>query len=113
MDSLHFAPIIVTTTSDDRAVLDRISQQLVSMKLAACVQISGPITSCYRWQGKIESSTEWLCVIKSSRQRFEEVEKVVLDLHNYDQPQLVAVKIMGVNAGYLKWLEDSVAKSDD
>lgn len=105
MASIPFSPIIVTTTSDDQEVLNGISKQLIAMRLAACVQISGPITSCYHWQGAIESSTEWQCLAKTSQHLFPELEKVVLDLHNYDQPQLVTWKITDGNSGYLAWLE--------
>lgn len=108
MTTNEFDAFIVTTTSDDRNVLVEISQQLVSRNLAACVQISGPITSCYRWGGKVETAEEWSCVIKTSRQRFDQLETVVLELHNYDQPQLIAVRIQDGNADYLKWLAESL-----
>ena len=108
MKSNEFDPCIVTTTSDDRSVLVQISQQLVSRNLAACVQISGPITSCYRWAGKIETTEEWLCLMKTSFHRFDELESVVLELHNYDRPQLVAQKIQGGNSDYLQWLAENL-----
>ncbi len=108
MTKNEFDPIIVTTTSDDREVLVEISQQLVSRNLAACVQISGPITSCYRWQGKFETTEEWLCTIKTSLHLFDELESVVLELHNYDQPQLIALKIADGNADYLNWLAENL-----
>ncbi len=108
MTKKDFDPIVVTTTSDDRNVLVEISQQLVSRNLAACVQISGPITSCYRWQGKIESAEEWSCVIKTSLHRFDELESVVLELHNYDQPQLIVLKIQDGSADYLNWLAENL-----
>lgn len=108
MKTNEFDPCIVTTTSDDRNILVKISQQLVDRNLAACVQISGPITSCYRWEGKIEMAEEWLCVMKSSLHRFDELEAIVLELHNYDQPQLVAIKIQDGNSDYMQWLAENV-----
>ncbi len=108
MSEGSFDPIVVTTTSDQKAVLERLAQQLVRDRLSACVQISGPITSCYRWQNKIETAAEWICVIKTSRHLFAELEKVVLRLHNYDEPQLIAVPIRTGSAGYLSWLQASL-----
>ncbi len=106
--AFEFQPIIVTTTSDDRDILEMISRQLVAKNIAACVQISGPISSCYRWQTKIEVSQEWTCAIKTSRARFAELEAVILKLHNYDQPQLVAVDISIGNTGYLDWMRSEI-----
>ena len=107
--SNEFTPIIATTTSDDRTVLEKISYQLIESGLAACVQISGPITSCYRWEGKVETSDEWTCVIKTSLQKFDAVKETVLKLHNYDEPQLVAVPIQAGSSSYLKWMRDQLA----
>jgi len=103
-----FTPIVVTTTSDNHELLKRIGESLVRQKLAACVQISGPITSFYRWQGDVESSQEWQCVIKTSRQQFASVESVVNELHHYDQPQLLGVPIVDGSESYLNWLRSSL-----
>ena len=108
MNPAEFTPVVVTTTSDDRAVLEKISYQLVESGLAACVQISGPITSCYIWDGKVENSDEWSCAIKTSLEKFEKLQDVVLRLHNYDEPQLVAVPVLKGSNGYLQWMRESL-----
>ena len=105
---MSFSPIIVTTTSDEKEVLERISVQLVVQQLAACVQISGPITSCYQWLGELETSSEWQCLAKTSEHLFTDLERVITELHNYDEPQLVAVKITNGSSGYLAWLESNL-----
>ncbi len=103
-----FEPVILTTTSDDRSVLDTIASKLVDQKLAACVQISGPIISSFAWEGKVESSEEWQCVIKTSRHLMVQAETVILEEHNYDVPQLLAVDIIAGSEGYLQWMQDSL-----
>lgn len=108
MSHLKFDPIVVTTTSDDETVLASIAEQLVEKKLAACVQISGPVTSYYRWQGKIESSQEWKCVIKASRHCYAKLETEILRIHNYDQPQLIAVEITEGLQSYLDWMDSNI-----
>lgn len=108
MKTREFDLCIVTTTSDDRSVLSQISQQLVSRNLAACVQISGPVTSYYRWEGKFETTEEWLCAMKSSLQHFDELKSVVLELHNYVRPQLVALKIQDGDSDYLDWIVENL-----
>lgn len=53
------AVLQVTTTVPTREVADRIAQVLVGERLAACVQVQGPIASTYRWEGAVEQAVEW------------------------------------------------------
>ena len=59
--------LVIATTNDDRDELDRIAKTLIERKLAACCQISGPLTSHYCWEGKLESSMEFTCTIKTTQ----------------------------------------------
>lgn len=52
--------IQITTTTDKKEDAKRIATALVERRLAACVQIIGPIDTTYWWKGKIESTEEWL-----------------------------------------------------
>lgn len=100
-----------TTTTDSRAAARRIARALVDRRLAACVQIVGPIESTYRWQGRIETSREWLCLIKTTRARLREVVAAVEMLHSYDTPEIIALPIDGGSRRYLDWLAASVRPS--
>ncbi|MBN1458781.1 MAG: divalent-cation tolerance protein CutA, partial [Armatimonadetes bacterium] len=64
----------VQTTFDNREDAERIGLLLVERRLAACVQICGPIKSIYRWQGNIETAEEWLCLVKTTQDRYPQVE---------------------------------------
>ena len=44
----------VTTTVESAEEAERIGRVLLDERLAACIQIQGPITSIYRWQGGVE-----------------------------------------------------------
>jgi periplasmic divalent cation tolerance protein len=94
----------VTTTAGSEEEADRISAALVERRLAACVQVVGPIVSRYRWQGAVERSTEWMCVAKTSTVRYAELEAAVRELHSYDEPEIVATPIVAGSASYLEWL---------
>ena len=98
--------IIVTTTSDDAEELETIASELIQRNLAACCQISGPIKSVYRWEGKVESSQEWTCAIKTLECKYPEVEQVILKLHHYDTPQIVAVEATLVSESYQQWVRE-------
>lgn len=96
--------IQVSTTTETKEQAQSIAQHLVDEKLAACVQIMGPITSTYRWKGKIENSAEWLCLIKTQESLYKKVEKAIISLHSYETPEIVAVPIVKGSKEYLRWL---------
>ena len=96
--------IQVQTTTAERQDAEHIASRLVGNSLAACVQVSGPITSTYRWKGDVESSQEWLCTIKTRRDLFEQVEKTIREIHPYEQPEILAVAVVAGSKGYLSWL---------
>jgi len=94
----------VTTTTGSEEEAERIGAALVERRLAACVQIVGPISSRYRWQGKIERSTEWMCVAKTSAARYAALEAAIRELHSYEEPEIVATPIVAGSKGYLDWI---------
>jgi periplasmic divalent cation tolerance protein len=102
--------IQVTTTTDKREDAEKIAFALVEKKIAACTQIVGPITSIYRWKGNIETAEEWLCVIKSRKPLYEEIEKTIKAVHSYEVPEIIAVPIVAGSEDYLKWLRGDLAK---
>ena len=93
------------TTTGLREDADRIAQMLVAGRLAACVQVAGPITSTYRWRGKIETAEEWQCWAKSRRALYDEVERAIRRIHPYEVPEIIALPIVAGNADYLRWLD--------
>jgi len=98
----------VFTTTDTEAGAKKIADVLVTARLAACVQVVGPITSTYRWQGKIETAQEWLCIIKSTDALCDEVESAIRELHPYEVPEIIAVAVTAGSQEYLEWLKESV-----
>jgi periplasmic divalent cation tolerance protein len=88
-----------------------LAEQLVDQRLAACVQILPKMTSVYRWEGKIEKDEEQLLMIKTSDEKFAEVEKFLLENHPYETPEIVAINAEHVSEGYLTWLTKSVSAS--
>jgi periplasmic divalent cation tolerance protein len=100
----------ITTTVPTRADADRIARALVERRLAACIQVSGPITSTYRWKGTIETAEEWYCHAKTRRGLCASVEKAIKELHPYEVPEIVAVPIVAGSAEYLKWIDESTGE---
>ncbi|NLX55214.1 MAG: divalent-cation tolerance protein CutA [Planctomycetaceae bacterium] len=102
-------PIQVLTTTGDQDTALTIARELVEQRLAACVQVGGPLTSVYRWQGQVETATEWTCAIKTVRRLYAQVESRVRQLHPYEEPEIVVVDLDGGSATYLAWLRAQVA----
>ena len=76
-----------------------------SSRLAACVQIVGPIISTYRWRGKVERDEEWQCWAKTRGERFERVEAAIRRVHPYEVPEIIAMPILAGSSAYLAWLD--------
>jgi periplasmic divalent cation tolerance protein len=100
--------IQVITTAASAAEAEAISTALVERRLAACVQVAGPIRSHYRWQGEVEEAEEWQCLAKTTRALYPKVEAAIRELHSYDEPEIVALPILAGSPGYLAWIDDNV-----
>lgn len=98
--------VLTTTGSEEEAA--RIAEVLVERRLAACVQVIGPITSRYRWQGEIEEEREWQCLAKTTRAAYAAVEAAIREVHSYDEPEIIATPIVAGSAGYLAWIDQNV-----
>jgi periplasmic divalent cation tolerance protein len=94
----------VTTTAGSKDQADALARGLVEARLAACVQVLGPIASTYRWQGAVETAEEWLCLAKTTRQRFAALAAHVDAHHPYDVPELVATPVTAGSDAYLRWV---------
>jgi periplasmic divalent cation tolerance protein len=106
--------LLVTTSSDDRAALERIAETLIELRLAACVQISGPITSYYRWDGALARSSEFLMTAKTHSGQFTAVEAAIRRQHNYQLPEIIATPF-AASQDYRQWVicETDGPLSDD
>jgi periplasmic divalent cation tolerance protein len=98
----------ITTTTETKEQAQTIAKYLVEEKLAACVQIVGPITSIYRWKGKVENAKEWLCLIKTRDDLYNKVEAAIKSLHPYETPEIIVVSIVKGSKEYLNWINDEL-----
>jgi periplasmic divalent cation tolerance protein len=98
----------VTTTTSSRQDAEEIAAELVSRRLAGCVQVSGPIRSTFRWQGKVEVADEWMCTAKTRNDQLDGIQKMLAEVHRYEVPELIATPIVGGSDAYLKWLGEQV-----
>ncbi len=103
--------IVTSVGTEDQANL--IARELVARRQAACVNILPGVRSVYRWQGKICQDGEWLLVIKSLKSEFEAVSETILELHDYELPEILAFRVAHVDHRFLEWIGACVDKEAD
>ena len=99
----------VTVAAASREEAERITGSAVEQRLAACGQVLGPMRSTYRWEGRLERAEEWLCLFKTTRTRFPELQRHVLRAHSYRAPEIVATAITAGAIDYLDWIRAETA----
>jgi periplasmic divalent cation tolerance protein len=99
------AVIAVLTNLPDSESAFNLARELVHLRLAACANVLAPATSFYRWEGREEQATEIPVLIKSTRERYAELEAAIRSRHPYTVPEIIAWPIERGFAGYLGWVE--------
>jgi periplasmic divalent cation tolerance protein len=102
----HKLRAILTTTGTEEQALS-IARALVAERLAACVNIIGPVRSVYRWRYAIEDDREFLLLIKTRATLYMKVERRVRELHTYEVPEVIALSLDRGSPPYVQWLLDS------
>ena len=100
--------VIVFVTCESQQQAETIAHAVVSERLAACVNIIPAIRSVYLWKGTVTSSDEVLCLMKTTRGRFDQLQDRVKALHSYDVPEIAAVPIEHVFRSYADWIDECI-----
>ena len=97
-------PILVLTTFPDIDTAQQMSQEMVQAKLAACVNIVPAGQSIYMWKGEICKETEHIAIIKTTDNRYSELELYIKEQHPYELPEIITTPITAGSQDYLTWL---------
>jgi len=106
MDSL-----LVLTNLPDRASAEKLAALLIEQRLAACVNLLAPCDSVYRWRGEIQRDEEHPLLIKTTQERYAELETSIRANHPYELPEIIAVPIVHGLTAYLRWVESETRAS--
>ena len=98
-----YSVVFMTASSHEEA--ENIAENLVSHKLAACVNILPNMKSFYWWDDKVCKDDELLLVAKIKTSLFKDLEKAVKKLHSYDVPEIILLPIENGSNAYLQWME--------
>jgi periplasmic divalent cation tolerance protein len=99
---------LVIVTAPDLETARALAKAALESRLIACANLLPKAESHYRWQGKLESSPEVLMVMKTTRKRLPELERLILANHPYDTPEFLVLPLTLGSARYLDWLGASV-----
>ncbi len=100
--------VLCFVTIDDLEKAVEIANVLVSERLAACVNIVPGLRSIYSWKGELCDDSECLLLIKTSGDCYPALEDRVKEMHPYELPEIIAVRIERGLSPYLKWIDDSL-----
>ncbi|HEX2052233.1 MAG TPA: divalent-cation tolerance protein CutA [Actinomycetota bacterium] len=103
----------VTTTTESEADARRLARAAVEARLAACVQVVGPIESTYWWKGRLEQAREWMCLAKTTSDAYPALESFLLANHPYDTPEITACVLDRGSDSYLSWIREETRGSPD
>ncbi|GJM20229.1 MAG: hypothetical protein DHS20C15_01440 [Planctomycetota bacterium] len=96
--------VSVHVTLPAEADADALAQQLVELRLAACVNVLPGVRSVYRWQAAVEQAAEHLLLIKTTRARLAALEAALIERHSDDVPCVLVQSVEAGHAPYLAWL---------
>lgn len=97
---------LVMTTCSNQEEASNIARMLTEKRLAACVQVSAPVTSWFYWENQAQCEEEVQLFIKTTGERFEEVREAIVSAHSYELPEVIQVTVTDGLAGYLKWVQN-------
>lgn len=102
--------LFIYCTVKDRADGERIGSALVEEQLVACANVIDGLTSIYRWKGVVQKATEALLIAKTTEDRYPAVEAMILSLHPYECPCIVAWPIARGHTAFLEWIADEAGE---
>src|SRR5258707_604140 len=109
MPTTDIVLVLTTVPDDDRA--EALALALVEERLAACVNIHGPMLSVYRWHGAVHRDPERQLVIKTTRDRVAALGARLGQLHSYELPELIVLPVDGGSDAYLAWVRSEVGST--
>jgi len=93
-------------TEEDAA---RVVRALLDERLIACGNLLPGARSLYRWRGAVADEREVLAILKTRKQDWPALLSRLHELHSFEIPECVAVRVAAGAPKYLAWLEETLA----
>lgn len=99
--------LLVLSTFPDRGKAQRIAEELVAGRYAACANVASAVDSFYWWKDEVETASEVLVYFKTTVGRFDAFQEKLRELHPYDTPEIVAFRVSAGSDDYLSWVVEN------
>jgi periplasmic divalent cation tolerance protein len=96
--------LLVLTNLPDRAAAEKLADELVGKRVAACINILAPCRSVYRWKGAVQHDEEHPMLIKTTHERYAALEQALRAAHPYELPEIIALPVERGLPAYLDWV---------
>ena len=100
-------PILAISTTGSVREAERISRILVENHLIACANVLPSVRSFYYWKGEVCQDAEALILMKTTRDKLDELKKQLKRLHSYEVPELIVTRIVDGFDSYLHWVREA------
>lgn len=103
--------ILVYTTWETADQAKEAGRKLLLTRTCACVNIYPEIHPMFWWPpkiNKIDESKEVVMIIKTLKNKYEELEKEIYKIHTYEVPCIIAIPTYKVNKDYLDWIKGEI-----
>jgi periplasmic divalent cation tolerance protein len=97
--------IVIMSTVSSQIEAGQIGEDLISKKLAACVNVIPGVTSYYRWSGEAQIGRELIVLVKTLKENYEKVQEIIKEHHSYELPEIIAMPIVAGDDKYLRWID--------
>jgi periplasmic divalent cation tolerance protein len=85
-----------------------IAETLVREKRVACVNQIPGLRSTYIWDGKLVNDSEELLLFKTTVEQINNgLFNRIKDLHPYDVPEIIEIKVEDGSPSFIKWVINS------
>ena len=101
-----YSMVYITTSGDLES--KKIARKLLEEKLVACINIIPTIGSMYLWKGTIEEDSESIMFVKTKSELVGKVIKRVEQLHSYEIPCILEIRVNNGSNNYLKWMKNEL-----
>ena len=97
--------VMVLSSCSNENTADALSEKIIESRLAGCIKMLPVKSSFYMWEGKLMKASEVLIVIKTLKDKVEQLERFIIENHEYEIPEVIVIPVMKVNKDYIAWME--------
>jgi periplasmic divalent cation tolerance protein len=112
MTDLEKISLVMTSVGTEQQAVE-ISEELITRRLATCINIVPCLRSIYRWKGKVCEDTEYLLLIKTPEKLFEQVSSAIREYHSYELPEILAIPVTAAETNFHQWVLQMVEPETD